>query len=223
MGADLDLLARCICIDGWASSGKTTLARNLGVALGMPAIHTGMLYRATTLRWLSNAGKDWSELAEEASDPGAFRDCVSWPARSATGPDGIWDQEVTSAVSRVAKEPLVRTTLGEATRRFVRSFGPAILEGRDTGIAIVPEAKTRVFLECQESIRASRTAPSGLVAERDRADKTISNPETTIESYVKIDTSRVSALEATAIVVKLYAGSHSFSRRTANESASRCV
>ncbi len=198
-------LVGSVCLDGWASSGKTTLARSVGMALNLPAIHTGMLYRSTALLWLSGDRADWRELAEGASEPSTFRACVSWPSRPAIGPPGIWDDDVTLAVTRVAREFPVRDILNDSIRRFVVRFGPAVLEGRDTGIRTVPEARVRFFLNCDHSVRAARARPNGRLMERDWADKMITDLEAQLDSYVELDTAQISVLAATEMIVKAYA------------------
>lgn len=199
-----DPLTECLCIDGWASSGKTTAARMVGVALGFPAIHTGMLYRNTALLWLTHEWPDWGTLARTASGPAAFETCVSWPSGEGNGPAGIWNEQVTLAVTRVAGIPCVREVLNRATRRFIAERGPAVLEGRDTATQIAPQACLRVFLTCAPEVRRARAKPSDHIIERDEADMAIAQRPAAADEYFEVDTEHIAMDVVTRIIFDAY-------------------
>jgi cytidylate kinase len=139
-----------IAIDGPAASGKGTLARNLARHFGLPHLDTGLLYRATA-RALMDAGHDLS-----------FRDAAIAAARglALTGFDEISlrGREMAEAASIVAAIPEVRAALVELQRGFARSPGGAVLDGRDIGTVICPEACPKIFVTASAEVRATRRA-----------------------------------------------------------------
>jgi CMP/dCMP kinase len=137
-----------IAIDGPAASGKSTLARNLARHFGLPHLDTGLLYRATA-RALMDEGWDLadSEAAIAAARGVAF-----------TGLDEISlrGRELAEAASIVAAIPEVRTALVDIQRDFAYRPGGAVLDGRDIGTVICPEACPKIFVTASADARASR-------------------------------------------------------------------
>ena len=150
-----------IAIDGPAASGKGTLARNLARHLGLPYLDTGLLYRATA-RALMNEGRDLSckEAAIAAARDLAF---------TGFDEDLLRGREMAEAASIVAAIPEVRTALVELQRDFARSPGGAVLDGRDIGTVICPEACPKIFVTASVEARATRRALE-LSAQGERAD-----------------------------------------------------
>lgn len=136
-----------IAIDGPAAAGKGTLARRLAASFDLPHLDTGLLYRAVARRLL-NAGDD-------ASDPEA----ATRAARDLTVADldrpGLRAPEVDAASSRVAANPNVRHALLEFQRAFPKERG-AVLDGRDTGTVIFPDATAKLFVTASLPARAHR-------------------------------------------------------------------
>ncbi len=139
-----------ISIDGPAASGKGTLARNLARHFGLPHLDTGLLYRATA-RALIDAGRGLSDKHEAAAAARGL---------TLTGFDEISlrGREMAEAASIVAAIPEVRAALVELQRAFARSPGGAVLDGRDIGTVICPEACPKIFVTASADARATRRA-----------------------------------------------------------------
>lgn len=136
-----------IAIDGPAAAGKGTLARRLAVALGLPYLDTGLLYRATGRRVL-DAGGDPADPAAAAAAARALRpeDTLRVDLR---GP--VAD----AAAAAVAAIPAVRAALLDFQRDFGRTNG-AVLDGRDIGTVIFPDAPVKIFVTASLAERARR-------------------------------------------------------------------
>ncbi len=164
-----------IAIDGPAGSGKSTVSRELSVRLGVERLDTGAMYRAVA----------WAAL-DQGVDPGD-RPAVAAVARTlalsvgervqADGVDitlAIRGPEVSRAVSAVAANPEVRTVMVERQRQWVAERGGGVVEGRDIGSVVFPDADLKIFLTASEEERARRRPEEGAVAvaRRDRLDST---------------------------------------------------
>jgi CMP/dCMP kinase len=139
-----------IAIDGPAASGKGTLARNLARHFDLPHLDTGLLYRATA-RALVNEGRDVS--CKEAAIAAARG--LALPGFDDISLRG---REMAEAASIVAAIPEVRAALVELQRGFARSPGGAVLDGRDIGTVICPEACPKIFVTASVDARAARRA-----------------------------------------------------------------
>jgi len=154
-------------MDGPSGTGKSTVSRRLAVAGSAAYLDTGAMYRALTLAVL-RAGLDGSDPAAEGVALAAVHDL-----RSVVDPDGprilladkdveseIRGPEVTVAVSAVSAVPAVRTALVERQRAIVADAlateGGIVVEGRDIGSVVVPDAPLKVYLTASEHIRAAR-------------------------------------------------------------------
>ncbi len=150
-----------IAIDGPGGVGKTTVTRRVGAALGLPVLNTGAYYRAATLAVLragvapadSAAAVEVLEATDLAIDDGATYldgEDVSTAIRAAS---------VTAAVSAVSAHPQVRALLVAEQRRWVHVHaGRAVVEGRDIGTVVFPDAPIKVFLDARPEVRAERRA-----------------------------------------------------------------
>ena len=137
-----------IAIDGPAASGKGTLAKRLAAHYGFRHLDTGLIYRAVAYA-LMNAGMDLNDeaLAVKAAmglDPETFEN----PA--------LKSQQVGTAASVVSAIPRVREVLVEFQRRFASEPPGAVLDGRDIGTVICPEAEVKIFVVADPEIRAHR-------------------------------------------------------------------
>jgi CMP/dCMP kinase len=136
-----------IAIDGPAAAGKGTLARRLAAALGLPYLDTGLLYRAVGRRVL-NAGEDPADpVAAEAQARALTQDDLA--RTDLRGPAA--DQ----AASLVASVPGVRAALLAFQRGFADGPG-AVLDGRDIGTVIFPDAEVKLFVTASMEARAER-------------------------------------------------------------------
>jgi cytidylate kinase len=150
-----------IAIDGPAASGKGTLARNLARHFGLPHLDTGLLYRATA-RALMNEGRDLS--CKEAAIAAA-----RGLALAGFDENLLRGREMAEAASIVAAIPEVRAALVELQRAFARGPGGAVLDGRDIGTVICPEACPKIFVTASVDARATRRARE-LSAKGEKAD-----------------------------------------------------
>jgi cytidylate kinase len=136
-----------IAVDGPAAAGKGTLARRLAAALGLPYLDTGLLYRAVGRRVLDVGGDPRDATVAEA-EARALR-----PADLDRG--DLRGPEADRAASAVAAIPAVRAALLEFQRGFGRTHG-AVLDGRDIGTVVFPEAQVKLFVTASLAARAER-------------------------------------------------------------------
>jgi len=136
-----------IAIDGPAAAGKGTLARRIAAALGLPYLDTGLLYRATG-RLVLDAGADPANASAAAA---AARALTEADLRRADlrGPDAD------RAASQVASIPEVRAALLDYQRRYGSEYG-AVLDGRDIGTIVFPDAEVKLFVTASLEARAAR-------------------------------------------------------------------
>ena len=149
-----------IAIDGPAASGKGTLARQLAARYGLPHLDTGLTYRAVAHAML------------HAGD--ALDDAAAAVRRAHELDLGALDREVLSVheigevASRVAVMPALRRALVEAQRRFAREGTGAVLDGRDIGTVVLPDATVKLFVTASPEARALRRHAE--MVERGRRD-----------------------------------------------------
>jgi cytidylate kinase len=137
-----------IAIDGPAASGKGTLGKRLAAHYGLAHLDTGMLYRAVA-RAVMDAGRDPADAqaarhAAETLDPAAYDDSL------------LRGREMGEAASIVAAVPAVRTALLDLQRRFAARPGGAVLDGRDIGTIVCPQADVKLFVTASAEARARR-------------------------------------------------------------------
>ncbi len=150
-----------VAIDGPAGSGKSTVAQRLAAASGLEYLDTGAMYRAVTFVALAKGidPEDEESLAQIATNM-----TLSMEPGGAIVVDGvdattqIRGPEVSRAVSAVASVAEVRTELVSRQREWARRRGGGVLEGRDIGSVVFPEAKLKVYLTASPEVRASRRA-----------------------------------------------------------------
>jgi cytidylate kinase len=211
---------RVIAIDGPAGSGKSTVARGVARALGLPTLDTGAMYRSVALAAL-DAGVDLADGAAVAAVAGAARlrlepGVVQLDGRDVAGE--IRGPRVTAAVSQVSSHPAVRTVLVDRQRAWVAEHGGGVVEGRDIGTVVFPDAPLKVFITARDEVRASRRQRDEVaaaravavddvrtsLADRDAADATLgraTRPEDAAPDAIVIDTSDIGADDVVADVV----------------------
>lgn len=196
-----------VAIDGPAGAGKSTVARALADHLGLEYLDTGAMYRAVTAAVLHRGldPLDQASVAEVAeSSPISIDEAtVHIDGRDVT--DEIRTAEVTAAVSAVAANSAVRRRLVERQRQWVRDRNGGVLEGRDIGTVVLPDATLKAFITATPRVRAERrVAQSGgdvdeieaAIAERDRRDsERDDSPLTQGDDYHVLDTSEMTADE----------------------------
>lgn len=137
-----------IVIDGPAASGKGTLARRLAAHLKLPHLDTGLLYRAVGERMLRE-GISLDDVAAAARIAASI-DAASLDRKMLAA------DKVSEAASRVAAIPGVRAALLKLQQDFARQPGGAVLDGRDTGTVIAPNADYKLFVTASPEVRATR-------------------------------------------------------------------
>ena len=147
-----------IAIDGPAGAGKSTLARRLAGRLGFLYIDTGAMYRAVAL-WARRLGVAWDDAARLEQ--------LARESRIELGPDGrvslngedvseaIRDPEISEGASRVSAIPGVRRALVEKQQQMGRQAS-VVMEGRDIGTVVFPEAEVKIYLDATPEERARR-------------------------------------------------------------------
>jgi len=191
-----------VAIDGPAASGKGTIAKALARELGFAHLDSGLLYRAVAAQSLE--GEDPVKAAQRL-DP-----------RGLDGDARLRTPEVAREASRVAAIPAVREALLDFQKAFARAEGGAVMDGRDIGTVICPEAEAKLFVTASAEARAGRrhrelvasgqdVTLEGTLAEvraRDARDAARStSPLRVAEDAVVIDTSDLGIDEAVAVAL----------------------
>lgn len=150
-----------IAIDGPAGSGKSTVARRVAKTLGLEYLDTGAMYRSVTFACLARGvdPADADEVGVVAQEIDMRIDANGTVA--VNGFDAttqIRGPEVTRAVSQVAAHPEVRAELVSRQREWARRRGGGVLEGRDIGSVVFPDATLKVYLSASPEVRAARRA-----------------------------------------------------------------
>ena len=218
--------AKVIALDGPSGSGKSTVAREVARTLGWRYVDTGATYRAATLAVL-RAGTDLGDADEIAAVVGsAGIELSTDPAAGMVRLDGedvtavVRGPEVTAAVSAVSAVPSVRRRMVALQRGLAGDAG-AVLEGRDIGTAVFPDAAVKVFLDASAEVRAGRRAAdtdAGAVtvtvdavaadlARRDRLDSSRAvSPLQAADDAVHLDSSALDAQQVVERVLELARG-----------------
>jgi CMP/dCMP kinase len=147
-----------IAIDGPAGSGKSTVARALAGRLGLEYLDTGAMYRGVTFAALRR-GLDPADADVVARLVSSVELEVSVDAVRVDGVDAtieIRGPEVSRAVSVVAANPAVRTELVRRQREWAAGHGGGVMEGRDIGTVVFPDAELKVYLDADPEVRAER-------------------------------------------------------------------
>jgi cytidylate kinase len=218
-----------VAVDGPSGSGKSTTAREVARRLGYRYVDTGSMYRAVTC-WLLDQGIDPADtrrVAAVVTDPTTVPsvDVVTDPDHPGVCVNGvdvtdrIRDTDVTDRVSAVSAVAEVRTLL-VAIQRRVANAGGAVLEGRDIGTTVVPDAAVKVFLTADPDVRAARrsaelpgaasddadavAATAADLARRDHLDSSRAvSPLSQADDAVVIDSSGLSVDEVATRIVDL--------------------
>jgi cytidylate kinase len=208
---------RVIAIDGPAGAGKSTVGREVARRLGLDYLDTGAMYRAVAFAALRHGVSVSDEpsvaaLAEEmtlsVSDAGVMVDGVD-------ATTDIRSRAVTEAVSAVAANSAVREELRGRQRSWAREHGGGVIEGRDIGTVVFPDAVLKLYITATPRERAERRVREiggevreveASIAERDRRDMTrLDGPLRVDGGAVAVDTTGVTIAEVVDRVVALLA------------------
>lgn len=211
-----------IAMDGPSGVGKSTVSRKVADRLGLSYLDTGATYRAATLA-VVQAGIDigaedaiLNELAEhniDYAESGIMldREPVAVAVRS---------DEVTRNVSALSAHPRVRTVIVDMQRRWVQDQGgAAVVEGRDIGTVVFPDAPVKIYLTASPLVRARRRAGdaeaqgrtveeiAAAIEARDHADSTrTASPLRPADDATVIDTSELSIEEVVESIISIVEG-----------------
>ena len=192
---------RIVAIDGPAGAGKSTVARALANMLKVPYLDTGAMYRGVTYAALQqNIDTNDASAIGDLSRRIVFE--ITETTLHVDGVDAtaaIRGDAVTAAVSAVAANPIVREDLRTRQRQWVTEHGGGVVEGRDIGTVVFPDATLKVYLTASPRVHAERrVAQSGgdvnaiaaAIAERDHQDSTrADSPLREASDSVTVDTS----------------------------------
>lgn len=191
-----------VAIDGPAAAGKGTISKAVAAELGFAHLDTGLLYRAVGAKTLTGAEPIAAAQALQPED--------------LDGTD-LRTPEVAQAASKVAVIPEVRAALLDFQRAFARRAGGAVLDGRDIGTVICPDAEVKLFVTASAEVRAERrylelaakredvTREEVLADVKARDDRDMNRAEAPMKpaaDAVLIDTSALSIEEALAAALK---------------------
>ena len=204
-----------IAIDGPAGAGKSTVGRAVAARLGLEYLDTGAMYRAVTFAALRR-GIDPADADDVASLADAVEMTLDGSSVVVDGVDAtveIRGREVTAAVSAVAANARVRSELVRRQRAWVATHGGGVVEGRDIGSVVFPDATLKLFVTASPRVRAERRVAEiggdvaeveASIIERDRKDSTrADSPLTETSDAVTVDTTGLSIDDVVARVLEL--------------------
>ena len=198
-----------IAVDGPAASGKGTIARALASHFQLPHMDTGMLYRAVAVNL-------WRWGGDPSSEFEALRACDV----AAVDPEDpeLRSEPVSSIASRISAYPSVRAALLDRQRQFADQPGGAVLDGRDIGTVVAPDADAKLFVTASAEVRAQRRVRELLerglpthyddvltdIRARDERDTTRKiSPLAQAEDADLLDTSELDIEQAIATAIRL--------------------
>ena len=209
---------RVIAIDGPAGSGKSTVAKAVAERLGLEYLDTGAMYRSVTYAVL-RAGGDPADAELTANTARSIELDVGLDTVKVNGVDAtleIRGPEVNRAVSLVAANPDVRVEMVSRQREWAEKRGGGVLEGRDIGTVVFPDAELKVYLTADAEERARRRAKevtdldyetvAADLARRDTLDSTRdTDPLSEADDAVLVDTTGLTIDEVVENIEKLLA------------------
>lgn len=207
---------RVIAIDGPAGAGKSTVARRVSIETGLRYLDTGAMYRCVAL-----AVQQTSTNPHDAEAVGQIaRDVVVVIERNAAKLNGvdvtteIRSSEINGIVSIIAAHTPVRDAMREQQRRWIHDHHGGVVEGRDIGTVVFPDAILKVFLTASPEVRAERRvgqtggeiqAVAASIAERDHLDSTrIDSPLKPSDDSIIVDSSNRTIEEVVAEIVAYF-------------------
>ncbi len=204
---------RVIAIDGPAGAGKSTVARQVSTATGLRYLDTGAMYRCVALE-VQNTATDPNDADAVGKIAREVSVVIERDAAKLNGVDvssEIRSSEINAIVSVIAAHTPVRDAMREQQRRWIQAQQGGVVEGRDIGTVVFPDAILKVFLTASPEVRAERrvgqtggdiTAVAASIAERDHLDSTrLDSPLRPSEGSVIVDSSNRTIEEVVAEIV----------------------
>ncbi|HIG24532.1 MAG: (d)CMP kinase [Acidimicrobiales bacterium] len=205
-----------IAIDGPAGSGKSTVAKAVAARLGLAYLDTGAMYRAVAFAALSGGLNlaDTDAVLAVAQTLDLQLDQSSCVVNGVDATEAIRGTEVTQAVSVVAALPAVRAEMVQRQRQWAQDRNGGVMEGRDIGSVVFPDAALKIYLTASEEVRAQRRAAEAggedvvaVAADLGRRDEVDSqrkaSPLVEAEGSVVVDTSTMTIDQVVDHVVGL--------------------
>jgi cytidylate kinase len=204
-----------IAIDGPAGAGKSTVGRALADRLGLEYLDTGAMYRAMTFAVQQRGVPegDLAAVAEVAPDVVIEVDDTRVCVDGVDATAAIRGRDVTDGVSQVAANPAVRDVLVQRQRDWVAERGGGVVEGRDIGSVVFPEARLKLYVTASTRVRAERRVNQvggdiaeveASIRERDRFDSTREHsPLTEASGAVVVDTTGMTIDEVVDHIIEL--------------------
>lgn len=204
-----------IAIDGPAGAGKSTVGRALAKRLSVDYLDTGAMYRAMTFAALRR-GVIEGALDEVAAMAPTVDLVIEGDTVIVDGVDAttaIRGREVTDAVSQISANPAVRDVLVERQRAWVSEHGGGVVEGRDIGSVVFPDAQLKLFITASARVRAERRVREiggdvddveASIISRDRVDSSRDHsPLTEADDAIVVDTTGMSIDAVLAHILEL--------------------
>ena len=204
---------RVIAIDGPAGAGKSTVARQVSTATGLRYLDTGAMYRCVALE-VQNSATDPHNAEAVGKIAREVQVIIERDAAKLNGVDvtsDIRSTEINAIVSIIAAHTPVRDAMREQQRRWIQAQQGGVVEGRDIGTVVFPDAILKVFLTASPEVRAERrvgqtggdiAAVAASIAERDRLDSTrLDSPLRPSDGSVIVDSSNKTIEEVVAEIV----------------------
>ncbi|MSO31809.1 MAG: (d)CMP kinase [Ilumatobacteraceae bacterium] len=210
------VVVRVIAVDGPAGAGKSTIARRVASKVGMPFLDTGAMYRGIAYAVLRDA-VDQNDADAVGRLAGITELELEDDALWVDGTDvtlSIRSDDINAVVSVIAAHSLVRVEMREQQRLWINEHKGGVVEGRDIGTVVFPDAVLKVFLTASPDVRANRrlaqsggdaSAIASSIAHRDHLDSTRDDsPLATAVDSVVIDTSEMSIDEVVDMIATLF-------------------
>lgn len=212
---DRDAEPIVIAIDGPAGAGKSTVGQALAQQLGVGYLDTGAMYRAMTFaalkRGVVEGDLDGVAAMAPTVDLAVENGVVTVDGVDATA--AIRGREVTEAVSQIAANPAVRKVLVDRQRCWVAEHGGGVVEGRDIGTVVFPEADLKLYVTASPRVRAERRVRElggdvmeveASIIKRDRVDSSrLHSPLSEADDAIVVDTTGMSIDEVVAHIVEM--------------------
>ncbi len=210
-----DSVAVVIAIDGPAGAGKSTVGRALAERLGLGYLDTGAMYRAMTFAALRRGvvEGDLDAVAEMAPDVELDITDGVVVVDGVDATSEIRGREVTEAVSQISANPTVRSVLVERQREWVVERGGGVVEGRDIGTVVFPDADLKLFVTASPRVRAERRVSElggdvdeveASIIKRDRSDSSRTHgPLSEAADAITVDTTGMTIDEVVDHILEL--------------------